>query len=143
MKNGKSEKAGKDSVYKDFPPDITFKAGEKLVKNRAKGEAGLSPKSPKLKPGPKKISDALDRSLVIKGIKQTIRTAKRLKNLPVVLKGYELLGKIEGSLDRTLKKVELTGKDGGPIEYQDLTLDELHAKLKRSVDRINQDGRVH
>jgi len=29
------------------------------------------------------------------------------------------------------------------LEYQDFTLDELKAKLKRSVDRINQGGRVH
>jgi len=130
--------------YKDFPPEVTYKAGEALVKKGGKAEGASSLSSPKNKPGPKPIDESLDRALVIKGIKATIRMAKRLKNLVVVLRGYELLGRIEGSLDRNVtKKIELTGKDGGPIEYQDFTIEELKAKLQRSVDRINQAGRVH
>jgi len=139
-----SEEEENSNDYKDFLPEVTYKAGEALVKKRGKAEGASSLPSPKKKPGPKILTDELDRALVIKGIKATIRTAKRLKNLVVVLRGYELLGKIEGCLDRNVtKKIEVTGKDGGPIEYQDFTIDELKAKLKRSVDRINQGGRVH
>lgn len=90
-------------------------------------------------------STGLERDRIISELWRVSRKYDRLKQGSVVVKALALLGKMEGSLDDRVK-AEITGKNGGPIEtknYEDLTDDELTAKLQRSLDRIHQAGRVN
>ena len=82
----------------------------------------------------------LDRDYVIRNLQKVVKKYDRLKQGSVVVRALELLGKLEGMFDERVR-TEITGKDGGPIEYSDYTDDELRESLKRTATRIAESGK--
>ena len=80
----------------------------------------------------------LTRAYVIEGIKKVIKKAGNEKVRSTELKGWELLGKMEGSLDPQVKKIELTGKDGRAIEYSDKSRPELEESIKHRLRSLRE-----
>ena len=72
---------------------------------------------------------------IIKELWRLSKRYDRLKQGSVSVRALELIGKMRGCLEDKVK-LEMTGKDGGAIEYQDLTDDELRESLKRTALRI-------
>jgi len=80
----------------------------------------------------------LDKSKIIAGLEKNIKQARKAKQFAVVSRCYELLGKIEGCLDNQVKKVELTGKDGGPLEYSDKSESELRESITHRLRGLRE-----